>query len=134
MTLIEKFKSDVQRAIKHNRADNNGRYDAAKACEYIQNLFVRNCIVSDGIGRAMAFYWRDTYIDRSADFTNEPSEENIEKLCGILSFLNGADEGEEVLSDSDLQELSDAINDEADTMPLEQLQNLMGKLVERGAL
>ena len=48
--------------------------------------------------------------------------------------MNGADEGEEVLSDSDLQELSDAINDEADTMPLEQLQNLMGKLVERGAL
>ena len=134
MNLIEKFKSDVQRAIKHNRADNNGRYDAAKACEYIQNLFVRNCIVSDGIGRAMAFYWRDTYIDRSADFASEPSEENIEKLCGILSFLNGADEGEEGRSDAGGQELSNAIDDGADRMPLEQLQNLMGKLVERGAL
>lgn len=134
MTAIEKFRSDAIRSLKHTRADNNGRYDAAKACEYIQNLFIRNCTVSAGISRAMAFYWRDEYIDRSSDPENEPTEENLDRLCGILSFLNDADEYEELLSQNDLQELSDAINDEAETMPLDQLQSLMGKLVERGAL
>lgn len=134
MTAIEKFRSDVERSIKHNRAENNGRYDAGKACDYIQNLFVRNCVVSSGIARAIVFYWRDSYIDRSEDFANEPTSENIDRLCAFLSFLNGADEGEEILSEDDLHELSDAIDDEAETMPLEQLQTLMGKLVDRGAL
>lgn len=134
MTVIEKFRSDVERSIKHNRAENNGRYDAAKACDYIQNLFLRNCVVSEGIARSVIFYWRDTYIDHSEDFSNEPKSENIDRLCAFLSFLNDADEGEEILNDDDLQELNDAINDEAETMPLEQLQVLMGKLVDRGAL
>lgn len=134
MTVIEKFRSDVERSIKFNRSENNGRYDAAKACDYIQNLFIRNCVISSSIARSIIFYWRDEYIDHSEDFANEPKSENIDKLCAFLSFLNGADEGEEVLSDEDLQELNEAINDEAETMPLEQLQSLMGKLVERGAL
>lgn len=134
MTAIEKFRSDAVRSLKHARADNNGRYDAAKACEYLQNLFIRSCTVSSGISRAIAFYWRDQYVDRSVDFANEPSEANIDKMCALLSFLNDADEGEEILSQNDLEELSDAINDEAETMPLDQLQSLMGKLVERGAL
>lgn len=134
MTLVEKFRSDVLRTIKHERAENNGRYDEKKACDSIQKLFERNCTVSGSIARSMAFYWRDEYIDHSTQPENEPTAENIDKLCGFLSFLNGADEGEEILSEKDLHELSDAINDEAETMPIDQLQALMAKLVERGAL
>lgn len=134
MTLVEKFRSDIQRTIKHERADNNGRYNPDKICTSIQNLFERNSLVPGGVSRAIAYYWRDEYIDHSTEAENEPTEEHIDKLCAFLSFLNGADEGEEILSDQDLEEINDAVNDEAETMPLEQLQNLMSKLVERGAL
>ena len=134
MTLVEKFRSDAIRSIKRERAENNGRYNPGKACDSIQKLFERNCAVSGGIARAISFYWRDEYIDRSEAPENEPTEEHIDKLCAFLSFLNGADEGEEILSVSDLEELNDAVNDEAETMPLEQLQSMMGKLVERGIL
>lgn len=134
MTLVEKFRSDVIRSIKRERAENNGRYNASKACASIQKLFERNCSVSGGISRAISFYWQNEYIDNSAQPENEPTEEHIDKLCGFLSFLIGADEGEEILSEQDLQEISDAVNDEAETMPLEQLQSLMGKLVERGIM
>ena len=134
MTLVEKFRSDVQRTIKHVRADNNGRYDPSKCCDQLQSLFERNCTVPGGVARSVIFYWRDEYIDHSAHTENEPTPENIDKLCGFLSFLNGADEGEDVLSEEDIREISDAVNDEAETMPLEQLQTLMAKIVERGAL
>ncbi len=134
MTLVEKFRTDIIRTIKHERAENNGRYNAAKACDSIQKLFERNCAVPGGVSRAIAFYWRDEYIDHSTAPENEPTEENIDKLCAFLSFLNDSDEGEEILSDNDLEEINDAVNDEAETMPLEQLQSLMGKLVDRGIL
>ena len=134
MTLVEKFRSDVQRTIKHVRADNNGRYDSAKCCDQLQSLFERNCTVSAGVARSVCFYWRDEYIDHSAEPQNEPTEENIDRLCAFLSFLNGADEGEEVLTEDDVREISDAVNDEAETMPLDQLESLMARIVERGAL
>ena len=134
MTLVEKFRSDINRTIKHERAENNGRYNASRACDSIQKLFERSCAVPGGVSRAISFYWRDEYIDHSESLENEPSEEHIDKICAFLSFLNGADEGEEILSESDLEEINDAVNDEAETMPLEQLQSLMGKLVERGTL
>ncbi len=134
MTLVEKFQSDILKTIKHERADNNGRYNAKSACEKICKLFERNCSVPSSIARAIAFYWMDEYIDRSITPENEPTEEHIEKICAFLSFLNDCDEGEEVLNENDLNELNDAINDEAETMPIEVLQSLMGKLVERGIL
>ena len=134
MTLVEKFRSDAIKIIRHEHAENNGRYNPEKACSSIQNLFERNCLVTKSIARAIIFHWRDKYIDHSPEPQNEPTQENLDKLCAFLSFLNGADEGEEILSEDDLQELSDAINDEAETMPLDQLQSLMGKLVERGVL
>lgn len=134
MTLVDKFRSDATRIVKRERAENNGRYDFKKACDLIQNLFERNCVVPASIARSVVFYWRDEYIDHSENVTNEPTEEHIEKLCAFLSFLNNADENEEILSDSDLQEINDAVNDEAETMPMEQLTSLMGKLVERGVV
>ncbi len=134
MTLVEKFRTDINRTIKRERAENNGRYNAAKACDSIQKLFERNCAVPGGVARAIAFYWRDEYIDHSEAPENEPTEEHTDKLCAFLSFLNDADEGEEYLSPADLEEINDAVNDEAETMPLEQLQSLMGKLVDRGIL
>lgn len=134
MTLIDKFRSDATRIVKRERAENNGRYDSKKACDLIQNLFERNCVVSGGVARAISFYWRDEYIDHSENLINEPTEEHIDKICAFLSFLNDADEGEEILSNSDLQEINDAVNDEAETMPMEQLTSLMGKLVERGVV
>ncbi len=134
MTLIEKFRTDINRTIKHERAENNGRYNSSKACDSIQKLFERNCVVPGSISRAIAFYWCDEYIDHSNAPENEPTEAHIDKLCALLSFLNDADEGEEILSDNDLEEINNAIDDEAETMPLEQLQSLMGKLVDRGIL
>lgn len=134
MTLVEKFRSDINRTIKHERAENNGRYNASRVCDSIQKLFERNAAVPGGVSRAIAFYWRDEYIDHSETPENEPTEEHTDKICAFLSFLNGADEGEEILSEGDLEEINDAVNDEAETMPLEQLQSLMGKLVERGIL
>ncbi len=134
MTDIHKFKADVRRVLKHVRADNNGRYDSVRACKDIVELFIRSTSVQGELPNSLAEYWQRTYIDESKNPSEEPSEQNINRLGAILSFLENTDEDEEFLSESDWQMLGELVNYEAGDLPIEVLQNLMSKIVEKGAI
>ena len=134
MTEIQKFKSDVQRTIKHERADNNGRFNSERAIQKIIALFIRTSSVPGNLSRAVAYYWKESCIDQSTEPQNEPTETNIQKLGAMLSFLEDADEDEEVLTQEDWTELSDLVNYEAEDLPIEILQSLMSKIVSKGVL
>lgn len=134
MTEIQKFKSDLQRTIKHERADNNGRYDSKKVIQRIVELFIRSSSVPANLSRAVAFYWQENYIDNSAEPENEPTQEHTDILGAMLSFLEDTHEDEEYLSDDDWKELADIVNYEAEDLPIQVLQNLMSTVVSKGAL
>lgn len=134
MTETQKFKADAKRLIKYNRANNNGRLDIAQVCKDIVSLFIRTSSVPQTLSRSVAYYWQENYSDSLSQDENIPNEEQIEKLCAFLSFLENSDEDEDLISDSDWQELAELVNEEAETLPLEVLQDLMKILVSKGAL
>ena len=80
----------------------------------------------------VASYWKTTYIDTSNEQKNEPTQEHLDVLCGFLSFLENSDENFDLISNSDWKELSELVNCEAETLPIEILQQLMSILVEKG--
>ena len=134
MTDMQKFRADVQRLVKHNRADNNGRYNAEKTCNDIIELFLRETTVPGALPQSCAEYWKRTYIDESASPENEPTAENVDRLGAILSFLENSGEDEELLTDDDWRMLGELVNYEAEDLPLDILQALMGVIVQKGAL
>ncbi len=134
MTDTQKFKADVKRLIKHNRADNNGKVNENQIFKDIVSMFVRASSVPKTLSSSVAYYWLENYVNSSAQMENEPTEENLDKLCAFLSFLENSDEGEELISDSDWKEFADFVDEEAETLPLEILQDLMKILVSKGAI
>ena len=60
-------------------------------------------------------------------------EENLNKLAAILAFLDNSDELQEVLTEEDWKEIGELVNDEAEDLPIDILQDLMKILVEKGA-
>ena len=137
MTNIDKFLADIQRVIKHDRADNGGRYDGARACRRIADLFAQNNRDVADLARSLADYWLNTYVLSSADLENEPSEENRQRLSAFQYFLDGEAEGQEAfqaLTADDWETLRDFVNDEAETMDLDRLQNMMSIVLENGGL
>lgn len=134
MTDIQKFRTDAQRITKHARAENNGRYDAKKACDEIIKLFLRETTVPGALPQSCAEYWKNTYIDTSASLEDEPSADNISRLGAILSFLENSGEDEEFLTDDDWRNLGELTSYEAEDLPLDILQSLMGVIVRHGAL
>jgi hypothetical protein len=78
-------------------------------------------------------YWEKTYIYTSSDIQNEPTENNLNKLSSMLAFLSNSDENQELLTQEDWKELSELVNYEAEDLPLDVLQDLMGILVSKGA-
>lgn len=134
MNNSQKFLSDIQRIIKHERADNGGRYDGVKACKKIADTFALNNRDAGDLGRSIADYWLNTYVLASANTAEEPSEENIQRLSAFQNFLYGEDEGFEILTDDDWETLRDFTDDEAETMDLDRLQALMSIILENGSL
>ena len=136
MTDIRKFHSDVQRSIKHNRAEKNGRYDWEEACEDVIHLFSHECeyTVPESLAASVAEYWKKTYVDTSSDINEEPVQNNIDKLGAMLAFLEGSKEDSELLSQQDWHALADLVNYEAEGMAVEVLQTLMSILMSKNAL
>ena len=132
MTDIRKFHSDVQRSIKHNRAEKNGRYGWEEACEDVMHLFSHECeyTVPESLAASVAEYWKKTYVDTSSDINEEPVQNNIDKLGAMLAFLEGSEEDSELLSQQDWHALADLVNYEAEGMAVEVLQTLMGILIK----
>ena len=131
MTDIQKFSSDVKKIIKMNRFQ-DGSLNLEDTCEKIIQQFERASSVPASLSGSVASYWKTTYIDTSNEQENEPTQEHLDVLCGFLSFLENSDENFDLISNSDWKELSELVNCEADTLPIEILQQLMSILVERG--
>lgn len=131
MTDIQKFSSDVKKIIKMNRFQ-DGSLNLEDTCEKIIQQFERASSVPASLSGSVASYWKTTYIDTSNEQENEPTQEHLDILCGFLSFLENSDENFDLISNSDWKELSELVNCEAETLPIEILQQLMSILVEKG--
>lgn len=65
--------------------------------------------------------------------TNEPTQDNANKLGAFLAFLDNSDEDQNLISDHDWQEIGQLVNYEAEELPVDILQDLMMVLVNKGA-
>ena len=134
MTDIEKFRSDIQRIMKHERAENGGRYNARHACEQAADLLRTN---AQGLGElpgSLASYWLSTYIDCSSTPGDEPTQEHIDKLGAMMSFLECSTEDGDLLSNADWKEIGRLTGYEAEDIPIDVLSGLMTILVDRRAV
>lgn len=134
MTETERFLADAKKIIKHERADNGGRYDGIRACRNLGALLERYNRTLGALPRSVAGYWQDTYIAPSADAANEPSEENLQRLAAFHAFLSGDEAWLDALSDGDLRNLQELVNDEAADLPLDALEAMMAVIMAKGAL
>ncbi len=135
MTTIEKFVSDIHKAVKYDRANNGGHYDGKRACQQIAKLFENNNRNIDSLARQISDYWLNTYIFGSENPSEEPSEENINRIKAFQSFIdNDTSEDFSVFSDDDWENLRDFVNFEAESLPLDALQNMMSIILDNGAL
>ena len=133
MTDINKFLSDVEKTLKHDR-QNNGRksnYDRVKGD--LRRLFERNAAAVGELADSVFEYWENEYIYRSADLAWEPNEDNRNRLAAYLAFLENSDEYQELISDDDWNELGRLVNFEAEDLDVDVLQDLMKILVSKGA-
>ena len=134
MAQIEQFLSDAKKIIKHERADNGGRYDGVRTCAKIGELFERYNRTLGDLPRSVADYWQNTYIAPSADMANEPTEANLNKLVAFHAFLAGDASQNEAITRDDWKNLQELVNYEADDLPLEQLEGMMALIVDQGIL
>lgn len=135
MSDVSKFLSDIQRIKKHVRADNGGNYDGKKVCEQISRLFEQNNRNVQDLAVSLSDYWFNTYVLASSDLTNEPSEENMNRITAFQYFLDG--DGEEdysILTADDWETLRDFANDCAEDIDLDTLQGMMTIILNNGAL
>lgn len=139
MTDIQKFFADVERIRKHNRADNNGNYDARKACTQISSLFESN---NPGLGElpsSFVNYWLNTFIEpvfNSGDakaIENEPTQEHLDKLAAMQSIIDGQKDFTDTLSNDDWKELCSLTNLEAEDLPMDVLESMMTLFVDKKA-
>ena len=129
MTEIEKFFTDLQKSIKHER-QNSGKVVYGKIRSNIRNLFERNAGIP-GLSASVFEYWENTYIYNST--AEEPGEKFCLKLAAMLAFLQDDDEFSEELNQDDWNELGRLVNFESEDLDIDVLQNLMKILVSKGA-
>lgn len=135
MNSIDKFLSDIQKTVKYDRANNGGHYDAKRACTQIAKLFANNNRHIDSLAVSISDYWLNTYILGSSDLENEPSEENIERIKAFQAFVDSDDSADySILTADDWETLRDFVDDEAESLDLDSLQNMMNLILQNGAL
>lgn len=133
MTNTDKFLADIQRIVKRGRSD-NASYDGVESSRRVASLF---CSYNKDLGSlpsSIAEYWLTTYILSSEDTQEEPSREHQEWLADVLEFLAGERGEFKSITPEDWASLADYINFEAEDLPMEVLQSLMGILLEQGVL
>ena len=131
MDNIQKFLADANRIKKHYRQQ-NANYDGVKVCEQICANFEKINNFAPSLAQALSQYWLDTYILKSKNAENEPSEENLLKLVAFLALLqseNATEQDFEALTEKDWNEIKDLVNYEAEDLPLDLLNDLMSILV-----
>ncbi len=133
MTDINKFLSDIQKSLKHDRQNNSGKSDYNRVKNDLRRLFERNAATVGELADSVYEYWENEYIYNSSDINAEPSEENQNRLAAYLAFLENSDEYQDLISDSDWQEFGRLVNFEAEELDVDILQDLMKILVSKGA-
>ena len=133
MTDINKFLTDIQKSIKHDRQNNSGKTDYNRVKNDLRRLFERNAAAVGELADSVYEYWENEYIYRSADMSEEPTEENQNRLAAYLAFLENSDEYQELISDDDWNEFGRLVNFEAEELDVDVLQDLMKILVSKGA-
>ena len=135
MNSIDKFLSDIQKTLKYDRANNGGHHDAKRACTQIAKLFSNNNRHLGALAVSISDYWLNTYVLQSADLPNEPSEQNIERIKAFQNFCDADSDADfSILTSDDWENLRDFVDEEADTLDLDSLQNMMGLILANGAL
>ena len=79
-------------------------------------------------------FWLNTYILPAADAVNEPTDAHLEKLSACNAFLAGEDDENDCLTDDDWKPLQELVNYEAEDLPLDTLEKMMGIIVDKGIL
>ena len=133
MTDINKFLSDVEKTLKHDRQNNGGKSNYDRVKGDLRRLFERNAAAVGELADSVFEYWENEYIYRSADLAWEPNEDNRNRLAAYLAFLENSDEYQELISDDDWNELGRLVNFEAEDLDVGVLQDLMRILVSKGA-
>lgn len=134
MTDLGKFYADVQRCLKHERADHNGNYDGLRASRAIEKLFISYSRGLECIAEPLAEYWEQTYIQKSTNLAEEPQKTNIDWLANVLALFDGQLEPDQNFSKKDWAEINDTVNAEAEDLPLDVLSSIMSTIVERKVL
>lgn len=133
MTDIAKFIADAQRICKRDRQNNGGKINFDRITKDMRNLFDRMSGCPGDLPGNIYYYWESEYVTPSAEPLNEPTEDHLNKLAGMLAFLNASDEYQDCISDEDWQELGDLVSCESEDLPIEILQDLMKVLVSKKA-
>ena len=133
MTDINKFLSDVEKTLKHDRQNNGGKSNYDRVKGDLRRLFERNADAVGELADSVFEYLENEYIYRSADLAWEPNEDNRNRLAAYLAFLENSDEYQELISDDDWNELGRLVNFEAEDLDVDVLQDLMKILVSKGA-
>lgn len=133
MTNIDKFYADVQKIKKHDRA-NNVEYDGKRASLAVVSMFESMNRDLGDLPRSIGEYWISNYINNSSDLACEPTDEHVEWLLTVLSFLDGSLEPNMDLPKKDWEAIMDFINYEAESLPINVLTDLMAILVSKKVL
>ncbi len=133
MTDISKFITDVKKFVKFDRQNNSGNTSFERISKDVRNLFCRMSSCPGALPGDIFYYWETEYISPSVEPNEEPTEEHLNKLAGMLAFLNGSDEYQNSITDEDWNEISDLVGDESEDLPIDILQDLMKVLVSKGA-
>ena len=133
MTDIGKFLSDVDKLKKHDRQNNGGKPDYNRIAKDLRNLFERSTSCPGELPGSIFEYWESEYILTSENLTEEPTNEHTGKLGAMLAFLDNSDEDQNLISNSDWQEIGKLVGYESEDLPIDILQELMMILVSKGA-
>lgn len=133
MVDIRKFYADIQRTLKHERAD-NPVYDSLRASNACLKVFMSYNPDLKTVMESFADYWLKNYIENSEKLLEEPSTEKIDWLANILLLLEGELDSNQDFSAEDWSEIEDIINAEAEDIPIDVLTFIMSTLVERKKL
>lgn len=135
MDTIQKFYTDIRKAVKHGRTE-GGTYQTEAVCKDIAGRFVSLFPDLGSLPESIADYWLQNKILKSAQIESEPSEQNLLWLVTAADILNGSytNEADDELTEQDWKELCDLVTAEAEDLPIDELTDLMSIFMSKNIL
>ncbi len=133
MNRIEKFISDAKKIKKRYRAE-NPHYDGEEASRKLASFFCEQNRNLASLASSFADYWLSSHIITSSEIENEPTDSNIDILSAMQALIDNEISLTDALSADDLKELCKLTSFEAESIPLEILDGMMGFFVEKQAM